>query len=99
MQRVRISLTAGERRALDAEAARTGRSISSLIRSAVKIVYRSEQSSDDDLAMVRHAFGSWKNRRHRRPDVGRRAAIRLSSHPHRSVIVVVDVQPSLRRRR
>ena len=39
MQRTQISLTAEERRALDEEAARTGRSISALIRDAVEIVY------------------------------------------------------------
>jgi hypothetical protein len=62
MQRTQISLTAEERRTLDAEAARTGRSISSLIRSAVEAVYGSERSSEDDLAMMRRAFGSWKDR-------------------------------------
>ncbi len=62
MQRTQISLTAEERRTLDAEAARTGRSISSLIRSAVEAVYGSERSADDDLAAMRRAFGSWKDR-------------------------------------
>ena len=62
MQRTQISLTAEERRTLDAEAARTGRPISSLIRAAVDAVYGSEQSADDDLASMRRAFGSWKNR-------------------------------------
>ena len=62
MQRTQISLTAEERRTLDAEATRTGRSISSLIRSAVETVYGSERSSDDDLTTMRRAFGSWKDR-------------------------------------
>ena len=62
MQRTQISLTAEERRTLDAEAKRTGRSISSLIRSAVETVYGSERSSDDDLATMRRSFGSWKDR-------------------------------------
>jgi hypothetical protein len=62
MQRTQISLTAEERRALDAEAARTGRSISALIRDAVEIVYGTQRSSEDDLAAMRQAFGSWSGR-------------------------------------
>jgi hypothetical protein len=62
MQRTQISLTSEGRRALDAAAARTGRSISSLIREAVEIVYGTERSTDDDLAAMRRAFGSWTDR-------------------------------------
>ncbi|MBM6622848.1 ribbon-helix-helix protein, CopG family [Micrococcaceae bacterium RIT802] len=52
MQRTQISLTAGERRTLDAEAARTGRSISALIRDA-----------ESDLQAIDAACGSWDERR------------------------------------
>ncbi len=62
MLRTQISLTQEERQALDAVSARTGRSISALIRHAVDTVYGSERSLDDDLAAMRQAFGSWKDR-------------------------------------
>jgi len=62
MLRTQISLTAAERRALDAEAARTGRSISALIRDAVEIVYGVKRSTEEDLEAMSRAFGAWKDR-------------------------------------
>ncbi len=59
MQRTQISLTAEERRALDAEAARTGKSISALIRDAVEAHYGTSRSTEEDLASMRRAFGAW----------------------------------------
>jgi hypothetical protein len=62
MQRTQISLTAEERQALNAASARTGKSISALIRDAVETVYGAERSADDDLAAMRRGFGAWKDR-------------------------------------
>ena len=61
MQRTQISLTDEGRRALDAASARTGRSISALIRDAIEVVYGSERSLEDDLTAMRRGFGSWRD--------------------------------------
>jgi hypothetical protein len=73
--RTQISLTTEERQALDAEAARTGKSISALIRDAVERSYGLSRSSADDLDLMRQSFGSWANR----DDDGASAVERLRS--------------------
>ena len=62
MQRTQISLDAEDRRLLDAEAARTGRSISALIRHAVEATYGVRRTSADDIALLREGFGAWHDR-------------------------------------
>lgn len=69
MRRTQISLTERQRATLDAAAARTGWSISALIRHAVDSVYGAERSvhgaersTDEDLRDMRRAFGAWKDR-------------------------------------
>ncbi len=62
MKRTQISLTENDRRLLDKESARTGRSVSALIRRAVEITYGDERSEAEDVARMRRGFGSWQDR-------------------------------------
>lgn len=62
MKRTQISLTAEERRALDAASERTGKSLSALIRDAVEEIYGTTRSSVADLDLMRQSFGTWSER-------------------------------------
>lgn len=58
MNRTQISLDDEDRRILDAESRRTGRSMSSLIRDAVREVY-APRDVDGKLRALEDAAGSW----------------------------------------
>jgi hypothetical protein len=62
MLRTQISLTDEDRRVLDAEASRTGKSIAALIREAIHSVYGWRRSTEDDLDLMRQCFGVWSER-------------------------------------
>jgi predicted DNA-binding protein len=62
MQRTQISLTDEDRQLLDAESARTGKSLSALIRDAVAEVYGDRRDLTTDLAAIEAAAGAWQAR-------------------------------------
>lgn len=62
MLRTQISLPEDLRRLLDDESARTGRSMSQLIREAVRAQLGHSRSLEDDLAAIDAASGAWRDR-------------------------------------
>lgn len=62
MRRTQISLGDEERLLLEQEQARTGRSLSALIRDAVRKAYGDVRSTEVDLTAMQDAFGSWAAR-------------------------------------
>lgn len=62
MLRTQISLTEEDRSLLDAESARTGRSISALIRDAVTRTYGSRRNATQDIEVIDAALGAWRDR-------------------------------------
>ncbi|MFT4123825.1 MAG: CopG family transcriptional regulator [Microbacteriaceae bacterium] len=62
MLRTQISLTEEDRSILDAESARTGRSISALIRDAVTQTYGFRRDAKKDAQAIDAALGAWCDR-------------------------------------
>ena len=59
MLRTQVSLGEDERRLLDEEAARSGLSMSELVRRAVTATYGGMRSAELDLARLQRSAGAW----------------------------------------
>jgi predicted DNA-binding protein len=62
MLRTQISLTEEQRRALDTESTRTGKSMSELVRHAVDATYLGDQDRRADVEAIEAAAGGWSQR-------------------------------------
>lgn len=62
MIRTQISLTEEQKRRLDAESAKTGLSMSELIRRLIDEHRAEDRDLRADLAAIRYAAGAWKDR-------------------------------------
>lgn len=62
MIRTQISLEEGQKRRLDREAERTGRSLSDLIREAVDASFPDAADPDVAAALIKSALGAWADR-------------------------------------
>ncbi|WP_292813204.1 ribbon-helix-helix protein, CopG family [Microbacterium sp.] len=60
MKRTQISLEEDDRELLDDAAARTGKSMSALVRDAVRMAY-AHDDTDADLNRIDRAFGAWSD--------------------------------------
>ncbi len=62
MVRTQISLEESQKKRLDEESARTGRSISDLIREAISIRFPETIDTEEALAIIRSSAGAWAGR-------------------------------------
>lgn len=62
MLRTQISLTEEQKHRLDAESAKTGMSLSELIRRAIDRCYAPSRDLEADLRAIQEAAGAWEDR-------------------------------------
>lgn len=62
MKRTQISLTAAQKRRLDEESEKTGRSMSALVREAIDEKYGVDWDPEAAKAALEQAFGLWEDR-------------------------------------
>ena len=62
MLRTQILLSEDQRRILDAESIRTGKSMAELVRRAIDETYLADQRRDTDVEAIERAAGGWSQR-------------------------------------